>query len=287
MKKIVTMVVVTVLALLTAALPGGAQNSGGQASLDDKELSGYAGESRKVLTKELMDQLLSVMDDFKAAGASFQPSLLVPVEKAGSYKSDGALRVMNSLYYIDSIYAIIFKKNQIAEEYLKIGDDLYEKIIRRTCPEAAINPSAGTGKLLRAMNEYSFAEIRRDLADDLFKENEELMKSTAGAVLLADSTYGAIIESFHLSTQAVLISDGEEEMIKLINRQLSVTAKMMEFFNIFKKSPAYSKLVGLDERREVIDHLTGLAAKEHISLEDVKGLNSLIAPVREKMINTY
>lgn len=252
---------------------------------DPEKVAVYAGKVMKILTVDNLDKLMGLPVKFYFGGASFQKSLLAPLDKVGAYGSDEARRVMSAVYYTDGAYAHLCRKKKLAGEYFKAWDELTLDFITALCPDMKTSLYKTTLTILKKYRKESPKTIQKKLAELMVEGNRKLVNSSLGIEVVVDSFYGTFIEVIFLSVNMILTMDPSDRFLYQVgNAAKYQVAVAYDLITNMAADTEYSELCNVSERQKVIRALSDALAKKIFTLADMEKVNAIVKPVRAAMV---
>lgn len=230
----------------------------------------------------------------KLANASFDKTILNPVDRVTKYSSNFSKAVNLGVYSADMSYCFMHKQNQEFNNYLKNVNSLTNSL--------GIDGSYGEGTAKRlqanANNLDSLMQISTEAslyADSYLKENQRQNTTVAVA-------FGAWMEGFHIMT-SVANKKPSEIVNGLITDQKTVIKNMIKMLEQFPNDNEMNGL--LTDIKDIQTIFDGLKAIEHkteghekeaivsvgnntsfeLSKEQLKALTEKITALRNKLTN--
>lgn len=273
--------VVLVLLMWCGAAPA-AEGGKGQ---DPAKVAAYAQKVMDVLTVENIGALMDMPIKFYFAGASFQKSLLAPLDRVEEYESGESRRLMSSIYYLDAVYAQLCRKKKIAAKYFTAWNEMTQEFIIQLCPELKSDFYQGTQTVLKEYRDAPPEKIRDVLAYLVVQGNKKLVESSLGIEVVVDGFYSAFIEMLYLSTNMVIPMDPTSKFLENFGEQARKQAALgYDLLTHMAADPEYAKLCNVPERQKLIRAVTDALAPATLSVDDVKKIHALVAPVRKAMV---
>ncbi|MFH1090166.1 MAG: hypothetical protein V1742_01220, partial [Pseudomonadota bacterium] len=245
MKLFRILVLTVILAVLTPAVSGW--------SADDNLLR----SAQKLLDaygQGKMAEMVKAMDQLKAAGLSWQPSLTAPIKNLFECKDDENLRVLHGIYFFDTNYAALFAKKQ---EFLDFRNTVATEIHKRLLPSRRWGDAEPTPpEVVRSYVEDPADPARRDaLLASLNKRLESKIRlaGTDPEVMdyLVDFFYGSLIEGLYVTLSLARDETIGPELVAIFNQQAKEIIQFDLALQSFEK-PELAKMVNLLERDAIL-----------------------------------
>ena len=254
--------------------------------VDKNKADLYAAKLMKALTEEKLALLMAMPVKFYFAGASFQKSTLAPVDRIDQYESDGAKRLMSSIYYTDGAYSHLCRKKKLAVKFFDAWNELTEEFVLLLTPELKADLFDTTKNILARYRKDSPEEIGNRIAKVIVRGNEQLVNSSLGIAVVVDGFYASLTEVIYLSTSMIIPLSPKSKLIPRFQkaaREQMVVAN--EVITAMENDPDFSRICNIPERAETIRAITAILEKDDFNMEGVKEIHDIVQPVRKGIIN--
>ena len=234
----------------------------------------------------------------KDAGLSYQKALVADTANTSAYTSEKQQALMAGVYTFDATYAALFLKKGELAATLKARRTLGEKLgfgmaLPPKMKKLVADPESIT-------DFKACAEAFDELLDKLVSEQ---LTTDQRLVTLVDGAYGAVTEGLYVVTESIAQAGYPEEMIDLMDQQLSRVNFMIMLINIFEGKQTFEQAVALAPRLKVLENIKGLMeaqgvsepvspgdgklpfAPAKITRAEVDQIRSIVTPLREKILN--
>ncbi len=243
------------------------------------KLEAVASESN---LRELGDKL----GEFKKAGLSYQPSLVVPVEGVISCKNDEQLRILLGMYSFDSHYALLFGRKEEFAAAIGLRNDIPARLnlkgklkIRAFTPDELKrildNPDNPANRDLYI--KYAAATVHDML--EATKSDESMLP------VFLDVAYGGVVESLYVASKLALAAGTGPKLVGVFNEEASRLDSAHQALAAYAGDPELDAIAKRSQRERVLMPIaeTLKVKKGNLTEADVTKILSLIEPERSKV----
>lgn len=276
-----------ILILLFLTVPcAAADPNAGMPGMSREKVDLYAGKLMEALTKDRLGLLMAMPVKFYFAGASFQKSVLAPVDRVAEYESGEARRLMSALYFTDGAYSQLCRKKKLAAGYFDAWNELTESFVTLFSPELKADLFDTTKTVLAKYRKVSPEKLRDLMAEVVARGNTQLVTSSLGIEVVVDGFYASLIEVMYLSSSMIIPLDEDTKLVprfkKAAREQMMVADDVV---TAMADDPEFADICNIPERRKVIASLKAILDRETFKMADVSEVHGIVQPIRRSIID--
>lgn len=247
---------------------GGAKQAETEKVVESKE------EAFKSVTKYPIPTAFEVVKLLNKAGASYILSLNNPVENVDKYFTEKSKALNLGVYGADLSYASTYQMKQETMNYLNVS----KKLIEDLQITSAFNKDFADRVESNLDNKDELIQI---ITDSFYDTYEFLMNEGKDNISLLVMT-GSWIEGLYITTQIALVSQNNEDILKIIANQKDPINKLFELMEPFTNDAAVAEVKEmLKPIKSMFDEVEG----EEITPEQFDKIEKEISKVRTSIVS--
>lgn len=247
---------------------GGAKQAETEKAVESKE------EAFKSVTKYPIPTAFEVVKLLNKAGASYILSLNNPVENVDKYFTEKSKALNLGVYGADLSYASTYQMKQETMNYLNVS----KKLIEDLQITSAFNKDFADRVESNLDNKDELIQI---ITDSFYDTYEFLMNEGKDNISLLVMT-GSWIEGLYITTQIALVSQNNEDILKIIANQKDPINKLFELMEPFTNDAAVAEVKEmLKPIKSMFDEVEG----EEITPEQFDKIEKEISKVRTSIVS--
>lgn len=254
----------------------------GTAQAEHADLMKAAQTFQQMVDEGQTADLMTKIDLYRVAGLSYQPSLVLPMEKILSCKNEEQIRTLAGMYTFDSNYALAMGNGVMALTTKQfVRDSLLPRL--NVSRKLEIEPIS-QNLLKRLVENPNDPQIRTQVIAQATLNTKRIAELSADPEvmdLVVDTFFGSIIEGLYVACTLAKDAEMTPEMIDLFMEQLNRFESFDTFFHNFKDEQclAFVEMADRDGLiHTVIDRLS--ETKGRLTGADIDMFLSLVEPVR-------
>ena len=172
---------------------------------------------------------------FQSMGATYNPSLLNPIDRVNQYEASTEKAVNLGVYAVDLTYSKYFDQFEDAGKYLK---NMHKLAVELGIPDDKFYVS-----LKRIENNITNKDSLIRIANELYTTTEDYLKNSdresAAALIIA----GGWIEAMQIATSMVTDNNKDLELVERIADQSVSLNNLIDLLSKFQKEPYTKDLI--------------------------------------------
>jgi hypothetical protein len=260
--------IVAMLVMISCGGGGAKQAEGDKADVKTKD------ETFKSVTKYPIPTSFEVVKLLNKAGASYILSLNNPIENADKYFTEKSKALNLGVYGANLSYASTYQMKQETMNYLNVS----KKLIEELQITSAFNKDFAKKVEDNIDNKDELIQIITDSFYDTYEFLTNEGKDNISLLVMS----GSWIEGLYITTQIALVSQNNEDMLKIIANQKDALNKLFELYEPVLNDPAIAEVKEmLKPLKEIYNGIDG----ETITAQQLNMIETEIAKVRTKVIS--
>ncbi|MDY0201701.1 MAG: hypothetical protein WC951_12370 [Bacteroidales bacterium] len=259
----------TSFALLFAAVScgGGAKQAENGQAVESKE------EAFKSATKYPIPTAFEVVKLLNKAGASYILSINNPIENVDKYFTEKSKALNLGVYGVNLSYASTYQMKQETMNYLNVS----KKLIEELQITSAFNKDFAEKVEANLDNKDELIQIITDSFYDTYEFLLNEGKDNVSLLVMA----GSWVEGLYLTTQIAVVSDNNEDFLKVIANQKEPLTKLYELMELAADDKAIAEImVTLQPLKDIFDEVDA----ENITDTQFESIEDKVNEVRAQII---
>ena len=215
----------------------------------------------------------------KAAGATFQKALTLPVDNLSRYATAIGQAQASGAYLFDAAYAALFMRKRQMAQCLEAAGRLNEKLglglpLSKKFRQLLDNPGA--------IRDYStWSDAMNEFIDTLIEKG---LDSEEQLCFVVNYLYGSLIQGMYVVSETIALSGYTPQMLQLMADQRHRAMLFMQILNVFRGDAIFERAIGFDSRFWLLGQVHNLMLVNRFTRRDIDDIRSLIAPERRAIM---